>query len=72
MGRLQSKSAVITAAGQGIGRASALLFAREGASVWALDINQSMLQSLASEAPGIRPFVLDRSSVPLSFPRTGW
>jgi 2-keto-3-deoxy-L-fuconate dehydrogenase len=59
MGRLQSKSAVITAAGQGIGRASALLFAREGASVWALDINQPMLQSLASEAPGIRPFVLD-------------
>jgi 2-keto-3-deoxy-L-fuconate dehydrogenase len=59
MNRLTSKSAVITAAGQGIGRASALLFAREGASVWALDINQSTLQSLASEAPGIRPFILD-------------
>src|SRR5579862_368171 len=59
MGRLQSKSAVITAAGQGIGRSSALLFAREGASIWALDINQSALQALAAEVPGIRPHVLD-------------
>lgn len=59
MGRLDSKSAVITAAGQGIGRASALLFAREGASVWALDINEAMIKSLAAEALGIKPFVLD-------------
>ncbi len=59
MSRLGSKSAVITAAGQGIGRASALLFAREGASVQALDINESAIQSLAAEAPGIRPYVLD-------------
>jgi 2-keto-3-deoxy-L-fuconate dehydrogenase len=58
-GRLESKIAVITAAGQGIGRSSALLFAREGASVWALDINKSMLDSLAAEAPGIRTMVLD-------------
>jgi 2-keto-3-deoxy-L-fuconate dehydrogenase len=59
MRRLESKSAVITAAGQGIGRASALLFAREGASIWALDINQSTLQSLASESPGIRTAIVD-------------
>jgi len=58
-GRLQSKCAVITAAGQGIGRASALLFAREGASVWALDMNPVTLRSLAAEAPGIRSYELD-------------
>ena len=37
MARLQGKSAIITGAGSGIGRATALLFAKEGASVLAVD-----------------------------------
>ncbi len=44
--RLQGKTALITAAGQGIGRATALAFAREGARVIATDINLAQLDSL--------------------------
>ena len=51
--RLLGKTAFITAAGQGIGRATALSFAREGAAVWATDINEQSLASLAVESPGI-------------------
>jgi len=46
MGRLAGKKAVVTAAGQGIGRASAELFAREGAQVFALDINADTLATV--------------------------
>lgn len=45
-GRLSGKTALITAAGQGIGRATAELFAAEGATVWATDINTELLASL--------------------------
>src|SRR4051794_24600410 len=38
--RLQGKIALITGAGAGIGRTSALLFAREGARVLAVDLNE--------------------------------
>lgn len=44
--RLQGKRAFITAAGQGIGRATAELFAREGAEVIATDINAAALQQV--------------------------
>ena len=47
--RLAGKTAFITAAGQGIGRATALAFAREGARVIATDISAALLASLASE-----------------------
>lgn len=57
--RLADKVCVVTAAGQGIGRASALAYAREGAEVWATDINAAALESLRAEAPGIRTAVLD-------------
>ncbi|MBC7311733.1 MAG: SDR family oxidoreductase [Rhizobium sp.] len=50
MTSLSDKKALITAAGQGIGRASALAFARAGASVVATDINADALDSLATEA----------------------
>ena len=49
MDRLQGKRAVVTAAGQGIGRASALAMAREGAWVLATDVNEAALASLAAE-----------------------
>lgn len=51
MADLSNKTALITAAGQGIGRASALAFVRAGARVIATDINESALASLADEAP---------------------
>ena len=44
-GRLQGKKVLVTAAGQGIGRASALALAAEGAQVWATDINATLLAS---------------------------
>src|SRR5215475_8546935 len=46
-GRLASKRALVTAAGQGIGRATALAFAAEGASVLATDIATEKLAPLA-------------------------
>lgn len=49
-GRLTGKTAFITAAGQGMGKAAALAFVREGARVWATDLNPGPLQSLAGEA----------------------
>jgi 2-keto-3-deoxy-L-fuconate dehydrogenase len=52
-GRLAGKTAVVTAAGQGIGRATAIAYSQEGATVWATDINQAALQSLAKERPQI-------------------
>lgn len=58
-GRLAGKTALVTAAGQGIGRASALAFANEGAHVWAADINVSALEALAAERSDIRPTRLD-------------
>lgn len=50
MGRLEGKTALITAAGAGIGRASAIAFARENARVIATDIDQAALQALADTA----------------------
>jgi 2-keto-3-deoxy-L-fuconate dehydrogenase len=45
--RLQGKRAFVTAAGQGIGRATAELFAREGAEVIATDLNAAALETVA-------------------------
>jgi 2-keto-3-deoxy-L-fuconate dehydrogenase len=53
-GRLSGKTAVVTAAGQGIGRATALAFADEGAIVWATDINEAALADLSRERSGLR------------------
>lgn len=51
--RLQGLRALVTAAGQGIGRASALAFAREGASVLATDIDAAALEALRREEPRV-------------------
>jgi 2-keto-3-deoxy-L-fuconate dehydrogenase len=47
MGRLEGRRAFLTAAGQGIGRATAEAFAREGAEVIATDVDASKLEGLA-------------------------
>ena len=57
-GRLSGKVAFVTAAAQGIGRATALAFAREGAKVWATDVNEAKLAELKSK-PGIEVRKLD-------------
>ncbi|QBF34308.1 SDR family oxidoreductase [Thalassococcus sp. S3] len=57
MGRLSGKRALVTAAGQGIGRASALAMAEEGAEVFATDVDAKALAEIAGQ--GIETFVLD-------------
>jgi 2-keto-3-deoxy-L-fuconate dehydrogenase len=58
-GRLAGKTAVVTAAGQGIGRATALAFIDEGAVVWATDVNEAALAEISQSRPGIRTRRLD-------------
>lgn len=53
--RLDGKRVLVTAAGQGIGRASALAMAAEGAQVFATDVNSEALSTLS----GVETFVLD-------------
>ena len=52
------KTVLITAAAQGIGRASVEAFSRAGATVWATDINEDALAALAT-LPGVRTRKLD-------------
>ena len=59
--RLAGKTAFVTAAGQGIGRATAEAFVREGARVVAADINEAALAELA-QAIGCRTVQLDVTS----------
>jgi len=58
-GRLAGKHALVTAAGAGIGRATALAFAEAGATVLATDIHEESLASLASGHSAIRTQILD-------------
>lgn len=66
-GRLAGKRALVTAAGQGIGRASALAMAAEGATVFATDIDQAALDEVVALSDGaIEAFTLnvrDRAEV---------
>lgn len=57
--RLKSKTALVTAAAAGIGRATVKQFVAEGAEVTALDINQAGLDSLKAEHPNILTANLD-------------
>ena len=56
--RLAGKHALITAAGQGIGKATALAMAQEGAQVWATDVNAELLKAFDGVA-NIRTAKLD-------------
>jgi 2-keto-3-deoxy-L-fuconate dehydrogenase len=67
--RLKGKTVLITAAGQGIGRASALAMAAEGAQVWATDVNEKLLDTYAGVAGCDRVLdVLDKAAIA----RRGW
>ena len=58
-GRLQNKNIIVTAAGQGIGKATAIAFHNEGANVIATDINDKTLSDLNKEYPNIKVIKLD-------------
>lgn len=63
--RLKGKTALVTAAGQGIGHASALALAAEGAQVWATDVNESLLARYKGVAniTAERLDVLDKAAI---------
>ena len=60
--RLKNKNIIVTAAAQGIGKATALAFAHEGANVLALDINDEKLNELKKEKKEIQIQKLDASN----------
>jgi len=60
--RLRDKLALVTAAGQGIGKATALAFASAGARVIATDVSDALLEQLAAERPDIVTERLDVTS----------
>jgi NAD(P)-dependent dehydrogenase (short-subunit alcohol dehydrogenase family) len=58
-GRLENKNIIVTAAGQGIGKATAIAFHNEGANVTATDLNEKTLTDLNKEFPKIKVITLD-------------
>ncbi|MSR41695.1 MAG: SDR family oxidoreductase [Phycisphaerales bacterium] len=58
-GRLHGKRAIVTAAAQGIGRATAIAFLREGAEVLATDINTDALATLVAAHPAMQTRRMD-------------
>ena len=58
-GRLKNKNIIVTAAGQGIGKATAVAFYNEGANVTATDLNEKTLTELNKEFPKIKVSTLD-------------
>ncbi len=71
-GKLEGKTALVTSAAQGIGRASAIALAEEGAKVFATDIREDLLAELAG--PNITCFglnVLEQAAVDAAVKRSG-
>ena len=62
--RLKDKKIIVTAAAQGIGRATAMMFAKEGASVIATDINEEKLNELNKENNLIKTQKLEHLAFP--------
>ena len=60
--RLDNKNIVVSAAGQGIGRATAIAFSNEGANVYATDINNKTLKILNKDYPNIKVKNLDSTN----------
>ena len=58
-GRLEGKKIIVTAAGQGIGKATAIAFHNEGANVIATDLNEKTLADLNNKYPKIKVQTLD-------------
>ncbi len=83
-GRLSGRTALVTAAAQGMGRAGALAFAREGARVIATDVNERQLAELDGRAgirtekldvlddEAVRAFVERTAAVDILFNCAGW
>src|SRR6476646_4323033 len=63
--RLKGKTVLVTAAGQGIGRASVLALAAEGANVWGTDVNEKLLASYegVDRVRTLRLDVLDKAAI---------
>ena len=60
--RLENKNIIVTAAGQGIGKATAIAFHNEGANVTATDLNEKTLAELNKEFPKIKVLTLDSTN----------
>ena len=60
--RLKNKNIVVTAAAQGIGKATAEMFAKEGANVIATDINEEKLNDLGENNPQLQTIKLDATN----------
>ena len=60
--RLKNKNIVVTAAAQGIGRATAIAFANEGANVIATDINEEKLNEIKDNHSNIETYKLDSTN----------
>ena len=73
-GKLEGRIALVTSAGQGIGRSSAIALAREGAKVFATDIREDLFKDIAKDNPNITGFalnVLDQGAIDAALKRTG-
>ncbi len=72
--RLKGKRCVVTAAAQGIGEATAHAFAREGAEVWATDVNDGKLKAALANVTGVHAEkldVLDKAAIQALAARVG-
>ncbi len=73
-GKLEGRVALVTSAGQGIGRSSAIALAREGAKVFATDIREDLFKDISKDHPGITGFglnVMEQLAVDAALKRTG-